>query len=389
MSDETVGILDDLLEFLLGIAQPGLFRANAFRIVGLPANASDSAIRKQAKRLEFEAQHPGNAGQTGGPLPLDAEPINEMVPEAMQRLKDPERRFVEEFFWFWPQPGLGNNDPAIAALGNRDVEAAIEIWNGEVGRDDDAGRACHNLAVMFHTLALDVEYARQFEETSGKLRKVQYTYWQKGLSQWQSVLCDEAFWSSWNIRVSELNDPRLTSKTTRQLRTALPTILLLISAQIAANASQRGENAEAQQYRRLMQESGFDCALVEEACGRAALQTRKQISILCRAAEQDAAAGPATADEGVRRLLEQSRSLVATIDVLLTSNSALGNEARDEVADAATNCLYLFSEAAGNPKVALGLLDLTRPYAVSLAVRERIDYLRKEFLRHIYSASRA
>ena len=76
-----------------------------------------------------------------------------------------------------------------------------------------------------------------------------------------------------------------------------------------------------------MQESGFDCSVVEEACGRAALQIRKQISILCRAAEQDAAAAPATANEGVCRLLDQSRLLVTSIDVLLSSDSALGNEA--------------------------------------------------------------
>jgi hypothetical protein len=381
--------LDELLESLLGMAQPGLFRQNAFRIVGLLADASDSAIRKQAERLQFQVRHGGNAGQSVGPLPLDAEPLTELVPEAIQRLRDPERRFFEEFFWFWPQPGREKNDAAIAALSNRDVDAAVEIWSGEVGRADDGGRACHNLAVMFHTLALDVEHARQFETISAKLRKVQYSYWQKGLSQWQGLLSDERFWNILNLRVAELNDPRLTNETGRQLRSALPVILLLISAQLAASASERGAIAEAQQYRRLMQDSGFATEVVEDACGRAALQIRKEISVLCRAAEQDATAQPANADEGVRRLLKQSRSLLAAIDVLLATESAIGNEARDEVADAATNCLLLYSEGAGSWKIALELLDLTRPCAVSLAVRERIDYLRAEFLRYAYGAGKA
>jgi len=183
-----------------------------------------------------------------------------------------------------------------------------------------------------------------------------------------------------------LNDPRLTNSTTQQLRAALPTILLLISAQIAGNASERGANAEAQQYRRPMQESGFDGALIEEACGRAALQTRERISVLCHAAEQDSAAAPAIADEGVRRLLEQSRSLLARIDVLLSSASGIGSEARDEIADAVTNCLLLYCKESGSWTIGRELLDATRPYAVSLAVRERIDYLRSEFLRHAYSA---
>jgi hypothetical protein len=376
--------LDELLEFLFGIAEPGLFRSNAFRIVGLPANASDSAIRKQAEKLQFKARHGGDAGQAVGPLPLDPAPLEEMVPEAIQRLRDPERRFVEEFFWFWPQPGLGNNDPAIAALHRRDVEAAVEIWSGEVGRDDDCGRAAHNLAVMFHTLALDVEYARQTETVSEKLQRVQYSYWQRGLSHWQGVINDEAFWNSLDMRVAEFNDPRLTDQTTRQMRAALPTILLLINAQIAANASGRGAVAEAQRYRGLMEQAGFACEVVQDACARAARQIRGQLSLLSNAAFQDAAAQPETADEGVRRMLEQSCPLLAAIDVLLDPASPLGNEARDEVADVATNCLLLYSEAAGNWRTALELLDLTRPYAVGLAVRERIDYLRAEFLRFAY-----
>jgi hypothetical protein len=385
VSEEFAGALNDLREFLLGIADPGLFRANAFRIVGLPANSSDSAIRKQAKKLEFEAQHQNGAGNNAGPLPLAGDDSRELLPDAMQRLKDPERRFVEEFFWFWPRPRLGNDDPAIAALAKRDIATAIEVWTGEVGRDDDYGRACHNLAVMFHTLALDVEYARQFEETAG-LQKLQCSYWEKGFEHWQSVLSDDAFWNEWDTRVSELNDPRLTTSTTQQLRAALPTILLLINAQIAGNASARGAAAEAQGYRRLMEASGFDCAVVEEACARAALQTREQINSLCHAAEQEAATAPASADEGVRRLLDQSRSLLARIDILLGNDSALSNEARDEIADAVTNNLLLYCEESGSWAIGRELLDATRPYAVSLAVRERIDYLRSQFLRHAYSA---
>jgi hypothetical protein len=374
---------NDLLESLFEMAQPLLFRANAFRIVGLLTNASESAIRKQAEKLQFQARHGGNAEATIGPLPLEPEPVIEVVLEAMQRLHDPERRFLEEFFWFWPQANLGSNDQAIDALSKRDVEAAAEIWSGQSSRADDDGRASHNLAVMFHTLALDVEYARQSEAASAKLRNVQYSYWEKGLSQWQAVLSDERFWNTLNERVVELNDPRLTSDTIRQLRLSLPVTLLLISAQLAASATERGAIVEAQQYLRLIQQCGFAGEVVQEAVGRAALQIRQQISAMCKAAEHDAVAHPATADEGVRRLLVRSSSLLTAIDVLLV-DSAIRNEARDEVAVTVTDCLLLYLEAAGSWKIALELLDLTRPCAVSLAVRERIDYLRAQFLRYAY-----
>jgi hypothetical protein len=389
VSDESTCSLDNLLEFLLELAGPGLFRANAFRVVGLSAHAAEKEIRKQVDKLQFMVRNPGNAGPTPGPLPLDPPPGDETVGEAAQQLRDPERRFIDEFFWFWPQPGLGNKDPALAALSNRDVEVAIEIWTGEARRKDDHGRSAHNLAVMFHTLALDIECAKQTETISKKLGKVQYTYWHKGLAQWQAVLADEEFWNQLNARVLELNDPRLTSVTARQLRMALPLILLMINAQIVAQCSARGAGAEAKQYRRLMQESGFAEDLVEEACGRAARQLRDLISTICKTAEQEADRDPATADEGAARLLQQSGPLLVAIDMLMPSGVAMGDEARDEVATAATNCLLLLRDELAKSEVARKLLEQTRPYAVSLAVRERIDFLRAEFLRSAYKVGKS
>jgi hypothetical protein len=385
MFDESTDSLDHLTEFFLKLAGPGLFRANAFRVVGLQAHAADTEIRKQGDKLKFMGQHPGSAGRrTVGALPLDPPPLDEAVNDALQRLRDPEHRFIDEFFWFWPQPGLGSKDPAIVALGNRDVDSAIEIWSGEAARDDDHSRSSHNLAVMFHTLALDIEFARQTEEVSKKLEKVQYSYWQKGLSQWQAVLADEKFWDQVSSRVLELNDPRLTTDWARRIRSALPLVLLLINAQIVCRASTGGASAEARKYWSLIRESGFSAELVAEACGRSARGIRDVISAICRTAEQEAEADPTAADESARRMLEQTQPLLTAIDMLITSGMTLADEARDEVATAATNCLYLLSDQAGKSEVARELLEMTRPYAVSLSVRERIDYLNAEFLRSAY-----
>ena len=384
MFDESTCGLEELLESLLAAAGPALFRVNAFRVVGLSAHARESEIRKQADKLQFVARHGGGTSSTVGPLPLDPPPVEEMVGEAIQRLRDPERRFIDEFFWFWPEAALGKKDPALVALSNHDIDLAIRIWTEEAVASEDCGRSVHNLAVMFHTLALDIEHAKQTETVSKKLGKVQYSYWCKGLAHWQTVLADDHFWSQVNTRVLELNDPRLTASTTQQMRTALPSILLVINAQIAAQASARGALLEAAQYRRLMQESGFAVDLVDEACGRAARQIRDSISSMCKATGQEAARDATTADEGARRLLEQARPLLASIDVLLEDGAVMGDEVRDEVATTVTDCLYLFCNERGNWKVALELLELTRPCAVSLAVRERLDYLRAEFLRSAY-----
>lgn len=330
-------------------------------------------------------QHPGSAGRTtAGALPLDPPPLDEAVSEALQRLRDPEHRFIDEFFWFWPRPGLGSKDPAIVALNTRDVDLAIEIWSDEARAKNDRSRSSHNLAVMFHTLALDIEYARQTEEISKPLEKVQYTYWQKGLSQWQAVLADDEFWDQVSSRVLELNDPRLTTDWSRRIRTALPLVVLLINAQIVCRAATAGANAEARKYWSLIGESGFSEADVAEACGRSARGIREVVSAICRTAEQEAEAEPATADESARRMLQETKPLLCALDMLIAGGVTLADEVRDEVATAATNCLYLLSDQAGKSEVARKLLELTRPYAISLSIRERIDYLNAEFLRSAY-----
>src|SRR5262249_13268518 len=153
---------------------------------------------------------------------------------------------------------------------NRDIDTAIEIWTGEARRDDDHSRSTHNLAVMFHTLALDIEFARQTETISKQLEAIQYRYWHKGLMHWSSVLADESFWNELSTRIHELNDPRIPTTSASQIRSLLPLVLLVICAQIVARAATSGAKAEALKYRSLIQELGFAEKLVDEALERAA-----------------------------------------------------------------------------------------------------------------------
>ena len=380
--------LPDLLQSLIDSNRPALFRSNAFRVIGLPAYAVPTEIRKQADKIRFSLRQGQRLNQSvRGPLPLDLPPLDETVSEALQRLNDPELRFVDEFFWFWPTPGQRKSDPALLALHSRDIDTAIEIWVGEARRPEDQGRSAHNLAVMFHTLALDIEYARETEEISGELESVQYRYWQKGLLQWQVVLNTETFWADLDQRVAELNDPRLPVKAASQMRAGLPLVLLLLSAQIAVRACASGTTNEALKYRALIQESGFAEEIVEAAIGRTAQLLRKSISTSRKTAEHNSERDREAADESVRRLLDQTQPLIVAIDFLVPGMD-ISNEVRDEVATAATNCLYFLTDRTTKTEVVCDLLERTRPYAVSLAVKEKIDDLRAAFLRAAYKTGR-
>ena len=115
---------------LIQAANRDLFRHNAFRITGLPVDASIREISKQADKLKMmeELGH-GSSAHTGA-FALDPPPSVDQIREAIQKLKDPEKRLIDEFFWFWPEQfGNSQSDAAIGALRSGDGETALKIWS--------------------------------------------------------------------------------------------------------------------------------------------------------------------------------------------------------------------------------------------------------------------
>jgi hypothetical protein len=379
--------LNDLSELLFEVARPSMFRANAFRLTGLPVHATERDIRKRLEKVQMLEHYGGPETVLGaGPLPLDPPPENDAVREAAQRLRDPLQRILDEFFWFWPlERGAKDEDPAIAALARRDIEAAVTSLTERGQNSADPGIAAHNLAVMFHTLALDIEHAWQPRNSSRKLRKLQDDYWREGLFHWRAALTSDALWRELEERVREVNDPRLPPEIISQMKATLPLVVLLVNAQLSVRAAERGAIKDAERQRLFMDESGFDDSLIAEACSHTAQQLREQVRTLCERVESELKSAPAEAAELARTLLEKARPPLMAIDVLLSAGDQLREDAHDELATTATNCLYaLCNEEAVNWKVALELLDMTRPYAASSAVRGRIDELRIFLLQSAY-----
>src|SRR5215475_6551381 len=99
---------------LLGAVGPEIYRQNAFRLTGLTVTATNRDIRRRAEQLQVAAQFGADAGGSGGVLPLPEAPGTTAVQEAIERLRDPVHRLVDELFWIWPAPG-GGPDEAMAA----------------------------------------------------------------------------------------------------------------------------------------------------------------------------------------------------------------------------------------------------------------------------------
>ena len=118
---------------LLGDVHAELYANNAFRLSGLPASATSRDIRRRSEQLRVMAQL-GTGTDTGqGVLPLAERPGAAAVADALERLRDPSRRLVDELFWFWP----AESDEAMAALRRGDADAAMNTW--EIGTKSLSG----------------------------------------------------------------------------------------------------------------------------------------------------------------------------------------------------------------------------------------------------------
>jgi len=337
------------------------------------ATARDLAKRQQIVEMTSKTGISVPPGP-GRALPLEDSADSSAVREAMQRLRDPERRLVEEFFWFWPhQLGQSQNDEALAALAQGDVVAASEIWLRYEQYHSEANVSMHNLAVLSHTAALDFEHVALSELLSDRQKKQRDLYWQQAFNRWKVLLEYEGFWSRLTARIRDLDDPRLTTGTARRIRASLPLTLLLINARLAVHAAEQGGTAEVKRHLAIMQVvSGFEQRVIDEALRRAVAPIRERIKTLCKTTETEANADPAHADEVTRRLVAQTKPLLDVLDYLLPSGNPTRDSMHDEVAIRALQCQIAFGNKTNNWKISLELLELALRITVTESVRSRI-----------------
>lgn len=363
---------EELSSILLDAARLDLYRVNAFRVAGLPVGATARDMLRQAEKLKV-MEKLGGGTPCGGPLSLDPAPDSDAMREAMQRLHDPERRLVDEFFWFWPhQLGQSKSDEALAALGRGDVKAAAEIWAKQENYHSDSNVSMHNLAVLSHATALDLEHVTLTKPLLDEQKKQRDLCWQQAFQRWKILLQHEGFWSRLTARIRDLDDPRLTTGTARRMQVSLPLALLSINAQLAVRAAERGDTTEAKRHLQIMSTWGEE-DVVEEALRRAVQPIRERIKTLCKAAEPEADGDPVHADGVTRRLLEQARPLLGVLDALLPAGNPTRDGAHDEVALRALACQIQFGNKTENWKVSLELLEQTLPIAASESARGRIE----------------
>ena len=169
---------------LFEIAVPELYEQNAFRVLGLPVDASLRDVRRKQKKLERTRKLGINSNHRGGFLPLTPAPGEDETRKAMHRVQDPIARFLDEFFWFWPRKAGAKDDDVLGLLRRKRVQDAHKLWLRYEGRSSNDKVSTHNLAVLYHLSALDSEQRLLRENLAEGDHKTRVGCWQRAYGRW-------------------------------------------------------------------------------------------------------------------------------------------------------------------------------------------------------------
>lgn len=345
---------------------PELITRNAFRVTQLDVDASQRELAKLSERAQM-AEKLGRAAIEGPcVLPLPVTPDAAAIRSAIQRLRDPELRLVDELFWFWPRVwGQSDTDEALRAFRAEGDQQAVSLWT-----DEQSGPgvlvARHNLAVYSLVVALDGEAA------GGELREQVQEHWVLSCERWSQLFATDAFWIALGQRIEELDDPRLDGSTLERLRRDLPATILLFNARFAAEYAEAGDTEARDRHRSLLFDSGFPDGARDVASQTLVCSLRDRVSALCASARNDVQDDKHAGLSICYRLLEQAKPLVAAADALTADGDPQRAAFHDEVALAALSCLISYGNETDDWAGAIPRLGVVERWALGSAAKERI-----------------
>lgn len=369
---ETSGY-DGAFDPLLRSAKPDLYRVNGFRIAEISVHAQGRDLDRRQKLIDMAAQ----TGASVPPGPYRALPLNgaldgEKLREAMSRLRDPVQRLLDELFWFWP-PEAGGSDPAVSLLAEGQVRPAFESWKKRGAQGDPEGIATHNVAVLCHATALDLEDPIAAKSLKDVAPSDAAGFWDLAFKAWKLVLETNAFWDRLAARIRDLNDPRLPESAARSIRRTLPLALLGINAKLAGQAAARSDHSAAHRHRRVLDASGFDAALTDQAMRSASDPLRERLDILCADAEKAYQDDPEKGDQAALQLLEKAARLLQGIDGLFPKGNSAREAAHDAVAMRARMAVIQYGNATSITAKIVDLMKQALAVAEGEAARQTLE----------------
>jgi hypothetical protein len=359
---------------LIDAATRDLFRKNAFRIIGLPVHATTRDVAKHSDKLKMLAELGQDPHTQGAAFPMQPPPTLDEIREAIQKLKDPEMRLIDEFFWFWPEDFAdGKSDPAMQALAKGDSKTAIEIWTAKENDEASGITSKHNLALVYYVCALDWENFSIKNEVEAERRQKIADYWQGTTNRWACLALDERLWEKVTARIRQLNEPSLATGFARRMRETLPDALDKINAEFAVAFAESGKIEFARVHIEIMRKTHQGLHNVEKTAERVLAPTRNRLKEQIQCAKDRAEKTPSDGAKAARDLLEQARQNLTLFDLFFGKNNESRNDLFDEVATACNRLQVIYHDATSDDKTCLDVLNSVLPLANSIELRQQIE----------------
>jgi hypothetical protein len=360
---------------LLDVCTLNVYRYNAFRITGLFTDTSVRDIKRRIDDLKH-ADEMGNAEEGySRAFALDPAPGLEHIREAALRLHDPERRIVEELFWFWPMKGSsGKNDPALLALAKGDMNSPYKTWTQALTdhHSEMSVISKHNLVVMYQMIALDGKLMSLekdlTEESMARIEK----YWYACFKWWEDLTQDEIFWSLISERIRILDDPRLTTGFTRRMRATLPEALIKINTLLAIQYIEKGKLEQAHQQLAYMKESHQGHNGIHKVLLKVTEPLQIRIRDAVSKAKETAECQPKHAAEAAHDLFKAVANPLEIIKGILPPEDHERIDLCDAIAEAGLACSNAFVREEHDLNQCLDILKESQQFAESEDVTERI-----------------
>jgi hypothetical protein len=364
--------LKEECDILFQAATPDIYHINAFRISGLNVSATTREISNQVQKNQMIEKYGGKMDNHKSAFPIEPPPDVDKLRQALHRLRDPETRIIDEFFWFWPHSIDSEvKDHALEALSRSDIKTAESLWIDYEATLTESNVSRHNLAVLSHLLALDIELNENSlaKEESAKRDK----YWKDTFKRWTLLLEHEGFWSRLTARVRQMNDPRLTTGIVKRMRETLPYAILQINASLALKAAEAGDKSEAVRQIDLMNHSGFGKEVVSHALKHVANPLRTRIKVICKSISDETYPDKKSELAACKKLIDQTKETLAAIDILLQHENTIKEGAHDEVALAAMGLAISYANATEDWENVLPIFDELRKIANGESARNRVN----------------
>lgn len=348
-----------------------LYQKNIFRVTGLPVDATSKEVSRQAQKLQMLEEIGGGSTGPQPAFPLAVPPTTDEIRAALSRMKEPEHRIVDEFFWYWPEEfGASKSDPAIQAMLAGDTETAVRLWRD--GEKAGSHVAQHNMAIMYHMFAVDWTNYHVSYDIDQNLDDQIKGYWRKSFERWEELIERDELWDMLKTRIRSLEDEALTTGFVRRMLKQLPSALDKVNAEAALRLAEQGRLDWARFHVDFMNETHPGLDDVESTSERVLEPTKIRVEQYLESFEKQAKKNPEKGGELANELLDRCRPMMDLFDLFHGNDAHQRNDLFDKVAHTVMMMVVHHLNSTGNNKTFVTLLQKALKFASGANVREVI-----------------